>query len=80
MNFDFFLLISQLQEKARRKLEGEVRIAHENMDELGKQRADAESSLKRKEADLFALSVRFEESQAQGAKLQRQAQASFRTF
>jgi len=32
-----------------------------------------EASLKRKEADMFALSVRFEEAQSQAAKVQSQA-------
>jgi hypothetical protein len=41
---------------------------------MGKQRQDMENSLKRKEADMFSLSVRFEETQSQAAKVQRQAQ------
>lgn len=41
---------------------------------MGKQKQDMENSLKRKEADMFALSVRFEEAQSQAAKVQRQAQ------
>jgi hypothetical protein len=41
---------------------------------MGKQRQDLENSLKRKEADMFSLSVRFEEAQSQAAKVQRQAQ------
>uniref|UniRef100_A0A914L0P7 Myosin heavy chain n=1 Tax=Meloidogyne incognita TaxID=6306 RepID=A0A914L0P7_MELIC len=60
-------------DKARRKMEGEARIARENLEEIGKQRQDMEASLKRKEADMFALSVRFEEAQSQAAKVQSQA-------
>jgi predicted nucleic acid-binding Zn-ribbon protein len=56
-------------------VEGEVRIARENLDELEKQLKDGEVSLKRKESDLYALSVRCEETLSQSNKSQRQAQA-----
>jgi peptidoglycan hydrolase CwlO-like protein len=52
-------------------LEGELRIAQENLDELSKQRQDAENSLRRKEADLYSISVKLEDSQTNAAKLQR---------
>lgn len=59
-------------DKSKRKLDGELRISNENLEELNKQRQDAEASLKRKEADVFAVSVRNEEAQSLTAKLQRQ--------
>ena len=51
-------------EKTKRKIEGELRIASETIQEISKQRQDAENSLKRKEADLYAISVRLEDSQS----------------
>lgn len=59
-------------DKSKRKLDGELRIANENLEELNKQRQDAEAALKRKEADVFVISVRNEETQSLAAKLQRQ--------
>jgi myosin protein heavy chain len=58
-------------EKAKRKLEGELRIAQENLDELSKQRQDAENSLRRKESELYSINVKLEDAQSQAAKLQR---------
>lgn len=61
-------------DKAKRKLDGELRIAKENLEELIKQRQDSDSSLKRKEAELFALTVRFESAQSTGSKSVRLVQ------
>lgn len=52
-------------------MEGELRIAQENLDELSKQRQDAENSLRRREADLYSINVKMEDSQSNVAKLQR---------
>lgn len=54
-------------------MEGEVRMAREALDELDKHLKDGEQSMKRKEADMYALSVRCEEAQSQMSKIQRQA-------
>lgn len=59
-------------DKAKRKLEGEIRIAKEDLEEINKQRQDIEAALKRKETYIFEVSVRAEETQNLVAKIQRQ--------
>uniref|UniRef100_A0A0N5AQ10 Myosin head n=1 Tax=Syphacia muris TaxID=451379 RepID=A0A0N5AQ10_9BILA len=59
-------------EKAKRKAEGDVRIANEDIEECSRQKQDLESSLKRKENEYSILSSRFESEQATVSKLQRQ--------
>jgi archaellum component FlaC len=59
-------------EKSKRKTEGELKVAQENIDEMNKQKNDIENNLKKKEAELHSISSRLEEEQSLVGKLQRQ--------
>lgn len=39
-------------DKQKRKVEGELKIAQENIDEVNKQKTDIENNLRKKEAEL----------------------------
>ncbi|CAJ0600448.1 unnamed protein product [Cylicocyclus nassatus] len=61
-------------DKARRKAEGDLKIAQEEMDELTKARSDVENSLRRKETELHNLGIKLEDESAAVAKLQKAVQ------
>ncbi|ETN77931.1 hypothetical protein NECAME_10688 [Necator americanus] len=61
-------------DKARRKAEGDLKIAQEELDELSKAKSDVENSLRRKETELHNLSMKLEDEQGAVAKLQKSIQ------
>ena len=59
-------------ENAKRKVEGELRIAHETDEEALLHKHDAENCLKSKEGEVSILTSRLEDEQSAGSKIQRQ--------
>lgn len=59
-------------DKQKRKVEGELKVAQENIDEVSKQKRDVESNLQKKEAELHSISSKLEDEQSLVGKLQRQ--------
>merc|ERR1712241_1503429 len=58
-------------EKARRKVEGELKVQQECVSDLQQQKDEHENTILRKEKDLTGLSVKLDEEQANVAKLQK---------
>lgn len=49
-----------------------MKVAQENIEEIGKQKRDVEGNLQKKEAELHSISSRLEDEQSLVGKLQRQ--------
>jgi DNA repair exonuclease SbcCD ATPase subunit len=60
-------------EKSKRKVEGDLKVANETMDELNRLKAEADGRVKAKEAEYATLAQRLEDEQSVIAKTQRQA-------
>merc|ERR1711899_371009 len=58
-------------EKARRKVEGELKVQQECVSDLQQQKDEHENTILRKEKDLTGLSVKLDEEQANVAKVQK---------
>merc|ERR1712241_1380300 len=58
-------------EKARRKVEGELKVQQETVSDLQQQKDEHENTILRKEKELTALSVKLDEEQGHVAKLQK---------
>ncbi|KAL6728752.1 hypothetical protein Aduo_010491 [Ancylostoma duodenale] len=61
-------------DKSRRKAEGDLKIAQEEMDELSKAKSDVENSLRRKETELHNLGMKLEDESNAVSKLQKAIQ------
>ncbi|PIO71814.1 myosin head [Teladorsagia circumcincta] len=76
----YTIFIAQREDKshdgfqAKRKAEGDLKIAQEEMEELSKAKSDVENGLRRKETELHNLSMKLEDEQAAVAKLQKSIQ------
>jgi len=58
-------------EKARRKVEGELKVTQETVSDLQQQKEEHENTILRKEKDLTTLSAKLDEEQAHVTKLQK---------